>query len=278
MALGFKDIYGQFKKSLREKGVSEQDAVFIEKQLEEKIRNERPPQIAIIGFTGVGKSSTLNALFNAGRPTSDVQACTQQASSVFGNIEPYTGSRGIVEIYDMPGLGEDIDKDPEFYKVYAEVLPKVDVIIWTFHASDRVMAPMQQAICQLQRMIGPDFTKKLLFAINKADTAAPGESDWNTKFNVPSELQKRNLYETETYIRKKVLRVLPNWNGPIVSYSAKYRYHLDQLMTAMIEVMPEKRRWVLNNLADVADFTDLIAPEYMNYIHSLRQKRGNNLE
>ena len=112
MALGFKDIYGQFKKSLREKGVSEQDVVFIEKQLEEKIRNERPPQIAIIGFTGVGKSSTLNALFNAGRPTSDVQACTQQASSVFGNIEPYTGSRGIVEIYDMPGLGEDIDKDP----------------------------------------------------------------------------------------------------------------------------------------------------------------------
>lgn len=270
MTLGFKNIYGEFRKLLCEKGVSKQDAELIEKQLEEKIRNERPPQIAIIGFTGVGKSSTLNALFNAGRPTSDVKACTQRVSSVFGNIEPYTGSKGIIEIYDMPGLGEDIDKDPEFYKIYIDVLPKVDVIIWTFHASDRVMAPMQQAICQLQRKIGSDFTNKLLFAINKADTAAPGESDWNLKFNVPSELQKRNLCNTEKYIREKVLRVLPNWKGSIVSYSAKYRYHLDQLMTAMIEAMPEKRRWVLNNLADVADFTELLPLEYVNYIYSLK--------
>lgn len=270
MSLNLKDKYEQFKKSLREKGVSEQDVELIEKQLIEKMQNERPPQIAIIGFTGVGKSSTLNALFNAGRPTSDVHACTQQATPVLGNIEPYTGSKGVVEIYDMPGLGEDIDKDPEFYKIYAEVLPKVDVIIWTFHASDRVMAPMQQAISQLQRMIGSNFTKKLLFAINKADAAAPGESDWNIKFNVPSEMQKKNLHETEAYIREKVLRVLPYWNGPIISYSAKYRYHLDQLMTAMIQVMPEKRRWVLNGLADVADFTEFIAPEYLNYIRSLR--------
>ena len=129
---------------------------------------------------------------------------------------------------------------------------------------------MQQAIRQLQEMIGSDFTKKLLFAINKADTAAPGESDWNKKLNVPSELQTKHLRDTEAYIRKKVLRVLPNWNGPIVSYSAKYRYHLDQLMTAMVEVMPEKRRWVLNGLADVADFTDFIDPEYLNYIRSIR--------
>ncbi len=272
MVTRLKDAFGQFRKVLREKGVSEQDVDSIERQLEERMKNERPPQIAIIGFTGVGKSSTLNALFNAGRPTSDVHACTQEATSVLGDIESYTGSKGIIEIYDMPGLGEDIDKDPLFYNIYANILPKVDVIIWTFHASDRAMTPMQQAIRQLQQMIGSDFTSKLLFAINKADTAAPGESDWNQKLNVPSEIQLKNLREAEEYIRGKVLRVIPNWNGPIVSYSAKYRYHLDQLMTAMVEVMPKNRRWVLDGLADVADFTEFVAQEYLNYVRSMMRK------
>ena len=269
MIIGLKNTFEQIRQVLYDKGISDNDVDLIERQLEEQIKNERPPQIAIIGFTGVGKSSTLNALFNAGRPTSDVHACTQEATSVLGNIEPYTGSKGIVEIYDMPGLGEDIDKDSHFYNIYADILPKVDVIIWTFHASDRVMAPMQQALCQLKTMIGMGFTQKLLFAINKADTAAPGESDWNRKMNIPSMTQIENLHDTEEYIKEKISRVIPNWNGPIVSYSAKYRYHLDQLMTAMIEVMPKHRQWLLNNLADVADFTEFVDSEYLKYIHSL---------
>ena len=76
--------------------------------MEKQIENVETPTIAIIGFTGVGKSSTLNALFNAGQKTDDVRACTQEAKSFAGNLEPYTGSKGIVNIYDMPGLGESI--------------------------------------------------------------------------------------------------------------------------------------------------------------------------
>ena len=269
MELKLKELFGQIKNVLLCKGVTPEDINKIEQQIQDKIKNIEAPTIAIIGFTGVGKSSTLNALFNAGQPTSDVRACTQDAKQFTGNLEPYTGKNGIVNIYDMPGLGESIAKDKIHYDVYAKILPVVDVIIWTFHAEDRAMTPMQNALLTLVEKLGSGFTHKLLFAINKADAIAPGESEWNTKFNIPSNVQRQNLDDFEAYIRERIHEVLPSWNGPIISYSAKRRYHLDQLMTAMIEVMPKDRKWVLNNLADVADYSEFIAPEYLEYIKSI---------
>lgn len=269
MEFKMKDIWGQFRKILVDKGVAAEDIDKMEQQIQDKIQNIEAPTIAIIGFTGVGKSSTLNALFNAGQLTSDVRACTQDAKQFTGNLEPYTGKKGIVNIYDMPGLGESIAKDRIHYNVYEKILPVVDVIIWTFHAEDRAMTPMQNALLTLVKKLGPGFTNKLLFAINKADAIAPGESAWNTKFNIPSREQRQNLDDFETYIRERIHEVLPRWDGPIVSYSAKRRYHLDQLMTAMVEVMPKDKKWVLNNLADVADYTEFVAPEYLEYIKSI---------
>jgi uncharacterized protein len=41
-----------------------------ERRLAEEIDNAPPPTIAMIGLAGVGKSSTINALFNSGAPVS----------------------------------------------------------------------------------------------------------------------------------------------------------------------------------------------------------------
>lgn len=275
MAIDLKKWFGELRGILAQNGVKEEDIDTIERQIQKSVDNMKPPTIAIIGFTGVGKSSTLNALFNAGQMTSDIRACTQEAKQFTGDIEPYTGRKGIINIYDMPGLGESITKDQHHYEVYAKILPTVDVIIWTFHAEDRAMTPMQNAILALVERIGPDFTKKLLFAINKADAVAPGESAWNDKFNIPSREQKINLDMFESYIRDRVKEVLPSWDGSVVSYSAKRRYHLDQLMTEMVSVMPDDRKWTLNNLADVADYTELVDPEHLAYIKTLVDRRDD---
>lgn len=267
--MNFASIIKQMTTALKEKGIPMADIARIETQIYQKMESVEAPTIAFVGFTGVGKSSTLNALFNAGQPTSDVRACTKEAKQFRGDLQPYTGNKGIVNVYDMPGLGESIIEDRKYYDIYAEVLPKVDVIIWTFHAGDRAMTPMQNALLTLIDRIGMDFTKKLLFAVNKADTAAPGECSWNERFNIPSPEQKENLKETEAYIRERVREVLPNWNGAIVSYSAKRRFRLEQLMTAMVSVMPDEKKWVLSKLADVADYSELIDPEYLEYIRSM---------
>lgn len=265
-------FFNQIIPALRQSGMKDTDIEEMRAGLKKKMKEVPDPTIAFIGFTGVGKSSTLNALFNAGQEVSDVRACTQFAQSFTGNIEKYTGTKGSINVYDMPGLGESKYKDRQHYLTYEKVLPKADVIVWMFTASDRSMTPMQDAIETLISRIGAEFTKHLVFVVNKADTTAPGETAWNEQFNVPSEEQKKNIEEFERYILERVHEVLPRWKGTVVTYSAKRRYHLEQLMTAMVQAMPEKYGWVLGDRADVASYIDLVDPEYQDYIKSLLNK------
>lgn len=266
------DTVNKLRNQLSSQGASSAQIESTVMQLKDKIDNEALPRIAMIGFTGVGKSTTLNALFNAGQPTGDIRACTQKEAQIIGDVSKYTGSKGSVIIYDMPGLGEDLKADQRHFETYKKVLPLVDLAVWTFHTGDRSMTPMQEALLALFRYIGKDFSSKLMFAINKADAIAPGESDWNQQLNIPSQVQRKNINELEKYIMEKVHQIIPYWKGPIVSYSAKKFFRLEQLMTAMIETLDSSRRWVLDSVADVADTTKLINPQYYEYINSLRSK------
>ena len=136
------------------------------------------------------------------------------------------------------------------------------------------MTPMQTAIQTLINRIGDDFTKHMVFAINKADAIAPGETVWNTRLNIPNKEQLENIKKFEKYVFERIHEVLPKWKGDIVSYSAKRRYHLEQLMTAMVSAMPKERQWLLDNLADVADYTEFIDSEYMEYINLLLNEQS----
>lgn len=267
----FQGLETKFKEELKRQGVPSEKIDEVAKKFREKVDAVPLPKIAIIGFTGVGKSTTLNALFNAGQPTSDICACTQKEAPIIGDVTKYTGSKGSVIVYDMPGLGEDLRADQRHFETYRQVLPIVDVAVWTFHTGDRAMTPMQEAIQGLNKYIGKDFQKKLMFAINKADAIAPGESSWNQQLNGPSQEQRQNIVKLETYIYEKIKQVLPGWNGQLVTYSAKTRFHLEQLMLAMIETMPKERRWVLDSVADVADPREIIDPRFLEYINSYQK-------
>lgn len=268
----FTETENRVKEQLLHQGASLKEIALITEQLKNEIKNVPLPKIAIIGFTGVGKSTTLNALFNAGQPTSNVRACTQKEAPIIGDVSKYTGSKGSVIIYDMPGLGEDIYSDRKHFETYKKVLPIVDIAVWTFHTGDRSMTPMQEALQGLINYLGNDFQEKLMFAINKADAISPGESAWNATLNSPSPEQRKNITELESYVREKIRQIMPRWNGSIVTYSAKTRFRLSQLMTAMVETLPQERRWVLDAVADVADPSVLINNEYRDYINKLRKQ------
>lgn len=237
--------------------------------LKKEIAKVPPPKIALIGLAGVGKSSTINALFNAGQPVSHIRACTKTDVRILADASVYTGSKGDIIIYDMPGIGEDIESDKKHYETYKNVLPEVDVIVWIFEAADRVITPIQQALLYLKDTIGSNFAKKLVIAINKADLIYPGESSWNHEFNLPSDEQRQRYGELDQYIREKIYAVLPTWSGNIEIYSATKRYRLEQLMTAIVNAMEQKKKWTLGEKADVASSKELLPKEYQAYIDEL---------
>ena len=71
--MGFLDNTRQaIFKSLRDANptIPQEDFDRIIADINLQIAKEPPPRVAVIGETGVGKSSTLNALFNAGQAIS----------------------------------------------------------------------------------------------------------------------------------------------------------------------------------------------------------------
>jgi predicted GTPase len=75
-----KKIIGDFRDE--NPSISQEDFEKIERMVQEKINKEPPPRVAVIGEAGVGKSTTLNVLFNAGREVSNVKACTKEEAAV----------------------------------------------------------------------------------------------------------------------------------------------------------------------------------------------------
>ncbi|MCJ0872070.1 GTPase [Streptomyces sp. AP-93] len=212
---------------------------------------ERPPRLVLIGESGVGKSTTVNALFNAGQPVGHTRATTDHAYAV--QVEEVSGRRGVLEVVDMPGIGDDLTNYRRYLDLYLRVLPTADAIVWVHAAEDRSVHLVQQALLDLLGQSGPDLSERLVLALNKADEIDP--HDWNRSANLPSARQLEALRERAADFTEKIVRVLPAWQGGAVTYSARQHYNLTALFKEMMQAVPQQRRWVLERRMDLADFT-----------------------
>ncbi|MEV5470631.1 GTPase [Streptomyces griseoincarnatus] len=220
---------------------------------EEALGSEGPPRLVLIGEAGVGKSTTVNALFNAGQAVGHSRATTDRAWTI--PVQEVSGSNGTLEVVDMPGLGDDITNYRRYVDLYREILPTADAIVWIHPAKDRMVHLVQQALADLFGP-SPELVGRLVFGLNKADEMGP--HDWNTRANLPSELQRAALREREEDFTRRIARVLPAWQGRAVSYAALRFYNLTALFKEMMYAVPEQRRWVLEQRMDLADFTALV--------------------
>ena len=236
----------------------------IKEEFDKTRANIPAPKIAIFGATGVGKSSTVNALFNAGRQVSNIVACEDPMQAIEVEIGGYEGrTKQKIIVYDIPGIGQNIDADKRIRKIYYQLLPKVDVIIWLLQASDRAMTTMQQVLRQLKRRSGKILSKKLVVAVNKIDLLAPGAENWNSVINMPGKEQSNEIPTLIDYISKHILRVLPKWNKGVLAYSATKQYNLKMLVKAILDTIPDDNfaaRALLDRF-DVAKQSDFMSVE-----------------
>lgn len=247
-------VFGSFRRAFNEhRDVSDENKAIMMREIDKAIASEPIPTIAIIGETGVGKSTTLNALFNAGSVVGHGKPTTKKVGNFDVEIADHRGNKGDIRVIDLPGLGESRARAVELAELYATQLPAADVILWVHPAADRMLEFTERKVAEIFRdALGPQ-ANCLVFGLNKADDMYP--KNWRQHANVPSEEQLKNLEIAEQNFARTIRGALPKGSPlRVATYSALQFYNLPRLFALLMEAMPKKRRWVLEQRMDLADF------------------------
>lgn len=226
----------------------------IRKIIEEKVSaiKNYTPRVAIFGVTGVGKSSLCNALFGQEiAKISDVAAGTRAPQEI--KLTTGSGKEGITLI-DVPGLGETEERDKEYLKLYESLVinGNIDLILWIIKADDRAYAISQNAY---NRILKPNLKNcPVLFVINQVDKIEP-LFDWDQNKNVPGPKKQAN-------INLKVDEVSKAFNvskRKIVTTSAMAKYNLSTVMEAIVDILPNEKKFSAYREAKEEVVTEAIA-------------------
>ena len=190
------------------------------------------PTIAILGKTGVGKSSLCNALFGQDiAEVSDVEACTRQPQEVLLGL----GNKSLC-LVDLPGVGESRSRDDEYAALYYGVLPKTDVILWLLKADDRAYSVDEEFY---KTIVAPHVAdnKPFFFVLAQADKIEPFR-EWNEKESIPGPNQQANLEKRRQYVAKCFDIPL----SKVLTLSASENYRLTNLVEEIVFALPDEKK------------------------------------
>ena len=115
-------------------------------------RNERlaiPPQIMLLGQTGVGKTTTVAGLLGIDQDAMTISHVDIATKDIEKHSISYNG--GTIDLYDLPGYGTLEDKDYEL--LYRQILPKCDVVLFVLKITNGMVKPDQEMILNVYRWL-----------------------------------------------------------------------------------------------------------------------------
>lgn len=211
--------------------------------------------LLLVGGTGVGKSSTINAIFE-----SEKAKVGRGSTPETMGIHCYEMDNMV--IWDTPGLGDDIEKD----KIHKEQIKNklqekdadgnllIDLVLLILDGASR---DYSSAYTLISEVIAPNLgvdkkecEGRLLVAINRADVAKDGDSGyWDHEKNEPTAALMTDLNE-KVKTTKDRIKKSTNLDIECIYYCAGYKneirerkpYNLAKLLKFILDKIPSKKR------------------------------------
>ena len=224
-------------------------------QLEVLKLKEQKVNLLITGGTGVGKSSTINALFDTKRANVGVGVDPETMSIDRYEIGPLT-------IWDTPGLGDGSEKDKEHCRKIIEKLNEreedgnllIDLVMVILDGSSKDMGTAFNLINKvIIPNLGEEKEGRVLIAVNKSDMAMSGRH-WNFENNCPDETLKKALEAKAASVHERI-KEATDVDVTVVCYTAGYTdpdtmerekpWNLAELLEYIIHFVPKRKRLAL---------------------------------
>ena len=152
------------------------------------------------------------------------------------------GSKGL-KLVDVPGVGESQQRDEEYSKLYAKLLPELDLVLWLLKADDRAYASDENFY---KHVVKPhlDQGKPFFFVVNQVDKIEPFR-EWDDNRHEPGPRQLQNI-QRKTDSIADMFGVPPS---KVIPISANEKYNLTKLVDEIVFALPnEKKITVFKNV------------------------------
>lgn len=212
---------------------------------------EQKINLMITGATGCGKSSTINALFNAEKAKVGVGVDPETM-----DIQKYELENLI--LWDSPGLGDGKEADNRHAKNIIKKLNErdengnllIDLVLVILDGSSRDLGTSYELINSvIIPNLGEDKENRILVAINQADVAMKGRY-WNHEENKPEPRLVEFLEEKVASVKRRIKEGTGVDVEPIY-YCAGFKeegkeqnkpYNLSKLLYYIIKFTPKQKR------------------------------------